>query len=266
MNYSLLGNASKMKFFTKPFPFVYITDALPSKLYQSLVQDFPSDEKIIKNRIDTGNRRFQLQWHEILEHNNSPTMHDFVNYHCSNAFLKDFLSIFKDSVREFYPARAEWLIESAENSGRQFTDDGMNIVLNCMLCINSKPLMSPRSVRSAHVDLPDKLFTGLFYMRDKDDCGKGGDLQLYSFGNKAGIQSRNRHSVDLLGQGEISEEHVKLEYTIPYKENTFVIFLNTPHSIHGVSARENSHVSRKFFCVTAKLNCDLFKLSTIQTS
>ena len=43
------------------------------------------------------------------------------------------------------------------------------------------PVLEASSVRSAHLDNLNKLFTGLFYMKQDDDKSTGGDLELYSW-------------------------------------------------------------------------------------
>ncbi|MEM8999136.1 MAG: hypothetical protein AAGB24_02645 [Bacteroidota bacterium] len=266
MTKSLLARHEKFFFHKEPFPHLCIVDALENSLYQKLVWEFPSDTDIIKDHIDTGNSRFHLHGHEILEKTKNKALSDFVNYHCSPLFLKEFLTAFKPSIQEYYPEAKKWINESHLNTGIQFQDDIENkdVVLNCMACINSIPKDRVKSVRSAHIDLPDKLYTGLFYLKDPNDDGEGGDLNLYSFKKGLDHSYRSRKENDLLGMGEIPLELLHLEKTIRYSSNMFVIFLNTPHSIHGVTPRKNAAHSRRFFCVTAKFNHDMFRLSTFQ--
>ena len=48
-------------------------------------------------------------------------------------------------------------------------------------------------------------------------------------------------------------EHVILEKTINYKSNTFIIFLNSIDSLHGVTPRSETDQYRRMCVFTSKL-------------
>ena len=63
----------------------------------------------------------------------------------------------------------------------------------------------------------------------------GGDLEIYKWNDKP----RKFH-----GKLEVDEDCVEWVKTIPYKPNTYVMFLNTENSLHGVTPRQSDKYRR----------------------
>ena len=68
-----------------------------------------------------------------------------------------------------------------------------------------------------------------------DDNSTGGEFQIYETQSKV-------KKVDMKGGRQIYENDLgKVQKTVPYKRNTFVMFANnSPNNVHGVSLRENA--------------------------
>jgi len=58
----------------------------------------------------------------------------------------------------------------------ELTFETVDILLDALISVNV--IDKPASIRRAHVDLPDKLFAGLFYMRDPQDINRRGPRAL----------------------------------------------------------------------------------------
>ncbi len=98
------------------------------------------------------------------------------------------------------------------------------------------PLERPGRVLGPHLDNPLELFAGLLYLRRSGDESTGGDLQLQTW------RSRRRR---LNGKMRIEDELVDTVSTVAYEPNTFVLFPNLPVSIHAVTPRSASPLSRR---------------------
>lgn len=102
--------------------------------------------------------------------------------------------------------------------------------LRCQPGINT-PTDQLSRVRGPHLDNPCELYAGLFYTPLDED---GGNLEIYRWKGE-----RRFH-----GKLEIHDDCVELVKTIPYKANTYVMFLNSDKAIHGVSARKSDSYRR----------------------
>ena len=113
----------------------------------------------------------------------------------------------------------------------------------CQPSINT-PVTRYTTVLTPHLDKHDTLFTGLFYLRDKNDQSRGGDLEIY--------ESKKKNY--FYRKAEVSNlNSIKLHKTIKYERNTFVGLLNTKISIHSVSKREQTENSRRFVNFITKI-------------
>ena len=112
-------------------------------------------------------------------------------------------------------------------------------------------------MRTTHVDTGEKLFSGLFYMRDDDDNSVGGDLTIsrfkrhYRFEDK--LRSFNYQYVD--------EMHVEHITTVTYSQNVFVLLLNSLDALHGVTVRQPTPHSRRFVNLVVAVDPPLYQLS-----
>ncbi len=87
----------------------------------------------------------------------------------------------------------------------------------------------PSSFRVIHLDLPNKIFGGLFHMRDCADDSSGSDLSLFEFNGLPRIDPKHGFRVH-----PSAATNVK---TIPYKKNTLIMFVNEINSLPGLNYR-----------------------------
>jgi hypothetical protein len=137
--------------------------------------------------------------------------------------------LFSDDINEKYP----FIVREAI-TGVLHKDDA-EIVMDCQPGVNS-PVTDKTSVKISHLDNPTQLYASLLYFRDDGDNSKGGDLELYKY-----ISEKYKFH----GSRLIKDKYVEATSIVPYKKNTYVIFINSIDSIHGVTPREETKYQRR---------------------
>ncbi len=236
--YSLLSKANQINFFSKPFPHLIIENALPDDYYSLISSKFPiSYFERIKNENENNVRKDLYIDQFLNEKDIDIEWKNFISYHSSKVFLNEIVSIFSKDILNFHKKKL------------RNTDFLINLKTNNRLSTSvNTPVITSNSVRGAHLDNLNKLFTGLFYMKHDDDISSGGDLELYSWKKKYSTAKKR-----FLSTKDISMEYVKLEKTIKYKPNTFLIFLNSLDSLHGVTPRSVTNYYRRMCVFTSIL-------------
>jgi hypothetical protein len=237
-NLSLLKKAKKEDVISSPFPYIVIRNALDEDLYESLVSSYPSDEEISGGNMGN-NTRYQLSIKD--SYRLSPLWREFSEYHSSYLFYKEFLDIFGDHI----PSKLDWIKHSTTYKRKlQNPTTASSIALDCQIGINS-PVTEECSVKSAHVDNRVELFAGLLYLRQSDDKSTGGDLSIYKPLN-SNMNIEHKKEIDLNLLEKVDE--------VNYEANTFVLFLCSKYSIHGVSPRSVTPYSRRLVNVIGELS------------
>ncbi len=164
----------------------------------------------------------------------SPLWRELVRVHQSQAFLDQFVALFARGIRSTYP----WFEDEIGpldrlRAGVRYRDsfDDVDVLLEAQPAINTPVTGPPTSVRAGHLDNPDKLFVGLYYMRHPDDHSTGGDLELY----------RYTQSKPIFDGHEIGARYIEAAEKVSYEANTAILFLNTDRSLHGVTPRTQTH-------------------------
>ena len=236
--YSLLSKANKINFSSKPFPHLIIENALPEEYYNLISSKFPINYfESIKIENENNVRKDLFSNHILNEKNIDKEWVNFISYHSSKDFLNEIVPFFSSEILNLYQKKIKninYLLD-LETNNRLSTS------------VNT-PVITSSSVRGAHLDNLNKLFTGLFYMKYDDDNSSGGDLDLFSW-KKNYSTARKR----FLSKKDISMDHVVLEKTIKYKPNTFVIILNSLDSLHGVTPRSITNHYRRMCVFTSVL-------------
>jgi len=237
-NLSLLKKAKKQDVVSSPFPYVVIKNALDDDLYEELVSSYPSDSQISGGNMGN-NIRYQLSVKDSdkLPHN----WKSFVDYHSSYLFYREFLDLFESHI----PKSLDWIKKSGTYKRKIHNPKTAScIALDCQVGINS-PVVEECSVKSAHVDNRVELFAGLLYLRHPDDESTGGNLDIYEpLDHDMPIEHKKEIELSLLNKVD----------EVPYEANTFVLFLCSRYSIHGVSPRSVTPYSRRLVNVIGELS------------
>ena len=246
--YSVLQNFKKEKhFFNEPYAHIVIENCLPLKTFEMLYENFPvqtvkDNFKLVDGHTYRGlandfigSKRVEAKQCWI----------DFFEYHTSQEFYNEVLTIFNET---------RWIKD--EKVKVRHTEGDAKIVTDTQFVIHQP---TTGTTRSTHIDNPLEIYAGLLYMRQRGDNAKGGDFVIYDTPeiNKVVAKSGREIPKDIE-----KKEHKK----ITYKENTFVMFLNTNKSVHGVTPRENAlhdRLSINIIAEAEKKLGPLFKLNEI---
>jgi hypothetical protein len=179
----------------------------------------------------------------------SPLWRAFFEYHTSAEYWRDVVRLFGDRFRREFPdleARvgrryADWRVVP-----RGFAGDA-DIHLDCQFVMNT-PVTEVSSVKTAHIDLCDKIFSALFYFRDPGDQVEGGDFEIYRWKRKPRFIKHR-----------VMDRDVALAEVVPYAANSYCCFLNSEKAVHAVSPRGVTAVPRRYINFIAELPLKAFK-------
>ncbi len=130
-----------------------------------------------------------------------------------------------------------------------------------MTCLASysynTPVTKSSEVIGPHLDHYDKIFFGLFYLRQFEDHleNKGGDLVIYKWKKK--YSNFNKKNIIFAEKWNKMNEHANPIKTIKYKKNRFVLVVNSIDSLHGVTPRKETKFIRQFCYLSIASNKDL---------
>ncbi len=242
---SLLKKFKTTDLYVDNFPYIIIENALDEKFYNQLCSDFPKLESFTNDINIKENVRYDIAKENYKE--NSAAWKEFLEYHSSFEFFQSVISIFNN---EIIKSKNDNLLNLLSRNNlktgfvkKDFREKKIDIWHDIGININTKVSENKPTVRTPHLDNPNKIYGGLFYMKNPRDKCKGGDLELFKFKNKKKYMG---HSVPTRFIQKISQAD--------YKENNLVIFLNSNDSIHGVTQRSATDFSRRFLYFQASCN------------
>jgi hypothetical protein len=171
----LLADVKQSDIVTEPYAHFTRSDAVPASLYQELAAEFPTLATIVNERSDIGsNEAVRMTVKQVLSDRRiAPLWREFFEYHTSADYWRDVTRLFAQHFRREFP-------ELEERVGRAYEDwrvvprgyaGEADVRLDCQFVMNT-PVKRKSSVKTAHVDLCDKIFSALFYMRDPREPAK----------------------------------------------------------------------------------------------
>lgn len=237
MNYSILQNARTVTL--TPFPYLLIDPCLPEDLYDELEATRILDTEIVKGLKLGPNVRTDLHAVQLLSRGDlAPVWRDFINYHLSHEFWQEIVEWFGEGIDQTHgPSlsgdRKKWSVYVRHSSPLK---DAIAMEVN--VGVNTPATGNvPTRVRGPHVDNAVELFAAMLYMAPRDAFAEGGDFVVYD----------RSKLVRFEGKAEVrheDESSLREVVRIPYKRNTMVAFINSLHSIHGVTPRVSTQYRR----------------------
>lgn len=254
--FNLFQNFKKVDFKLEPYPHIVINNALPKTIYNKLYNEFPSNIFFNDNKMRYNNCPIFKNCDEILKNNNiSDIWKQFIDYQSSPEFFEQFIKIFKNEIVKYYGHIIN-INDLNKNNCCKRNNGKKNIILDSQIRINT-PVSRKSSIISAHCDNPFKLYVGLYYMPINDD-NAGGDLHLYE------MKDKNINISSIEKKRFIDSKYLNISKIIKYKPNTFVLFLNTIKSIHGVEPRNITTNIRRLCTFSASYNKQLFNMYNVK--
>ncbi len=256
VNWSALGNCSADDVSHEPYAHIVRKSLYPDDVYQRMTDMFPADDVFFKHLPEIkNNQAVRIAASDVLSHDMFSTdAKAYFSYHTSDAFWQDIVTVFGESLRTKFP-QLEPKIGRPMNewrTKRRGEDGDAEINLDMLFVINS-PVQHPSSVRTPHVDRRNKIFSGLFYMKQENDPTPGGDLTLYRFKN--GHCGFTGHYASM--------EHLEERGKVTYEPNTFVGFVNSDDSIHGVTPRPKTEWVRRYINFVVEIPFNAFELQKL---
>ena len=247
----LLADVKHGDIVTEPYAHYARADVVPAPLYQELAAEFPTLATIVNERSDIGsNEAVRMTVKQVLtDRRISPLWREFFEYHTSADYWRDVTRLFAAHFRREFPgledrvgrAYEEWRVVPRGYAGEA------EVRLDCQFVMNT-PVTRKSSVKTAHIDLCDKIFSALYYMRDPRDHSEGGDLDIYDWRREPRFVKHRALNRD-----------VEVVKTVPYRANAYLCFVNSPQAVHGVSPRGTTDVPRRYINFIAELPVKAFE-------
>ena len=247
----LLADVKHSDIVTEPYAHYTQTDVVPASLYQELAAEFPTLATIVNERSDIGsNEAVRMTVKQVLtDRRIAPLWREFFEYHTSTDYWRDVTRLFAAHFRREFPgledrvgrAFEDWRVVPRGYAGEA------DVRLDCQFVMNT-PVKRKSSVKTAHIDLCDKIFSALYYMRDPRDLSEGGDLDIYDWRREPRFVKHRALTRD-----------VEVVKTVPYRANAYLCFVNSPQAVHGVSPRDTTDVPRRYINFIAELPVKAFE-------
>lgn len=250
---SMIEGVSASDIVAQPFPHVVLDRPMSASLYRRFTADVPDFQRVGWAGEPPDNERYQYSaWQILRDERLDHSWHDFARTYTSRAFFDQVVALFADIWPRVNPAFAALLRDKPDLTTGLLGVDGFeaaDVLLDARLEINTPVRKGPTSVRWAHVDTPDRIYSGLFYLRSPEDDSIGGDLGLFRWtsGQPGDVE-----------RFELPADRVEQVVTVPYGANRLVLFPNSPHAIHGVTPRAVTPHERAYMFLTAEVEQDLF--------
>ena len=247
----LLADVKHSDIVTEPYAHYTQTDVVPASLYQELAAEFPTLATIVNERSDIGsNEAVRMTVKQVLtDRRIAPLWREFFEYHTSADYWRGVTRLFAAHFRREFPgledrvgrAFEDWRVVPRGYAGEA------DVRLDCQFVMNT-PVKRKSSVKTAHIDLCDKIFSALYYMRDPRDLSEGGDLDIYDWRREPRFVKHRALTRD-----------VEVVKTVPYRANAYLCFVNSPQAVHGVSPRDTTDVPRRYINFIAELPVKAFE-------
>jgi len=254
-NLLIWKNAKKNNVFKTPYPYFHQENILDESLCNGLISNYPNYNFISKGAWNKNNFRFNFSAVDVLTSKDKlPSLwYDFVTANASQSFFNSFSELFEDELTARYPTLGKDLsdLKKLKVGIRKVDTFKTHDVLIDIQIAGNTPVATPTSVRGRHIDDPRKILGGLLYLRLDEDNSTGGEFEI--------SEPKNKH-FKFYNDVYIDDRYAKNTKTVPYKKNNFVLFLNSPHSWHGVARRQKTAFPRLFINVIAEVKDPLFSI------
>jgi hypothetical protein len=256
-NLSLLQRVNSTDIQQFPFPHIILENALPEELHSELRESFPSPREL---GVDPSqdNVRWSTKARDLSQLSAvSELWKLFINYHSSHQFWDDVVRVFGEAICSKYPDHFPSLQELSRLGVQVRNLDSANreiLELDAQVSGNT-PAITPGVPRGVHVDAPNALYAGLYYLRHSDDRSDGGDLQLWQWRDNYSYQKKSYFYKE-----GVEARHIRLLNTVNYRSNTLVFIINSLDSLHSVTERKPTTSTRQFVNLVCDTPGPLFDL------
>jgi hypothetical protein len=251
MNGNVYELAPRASIELDPYPHLVIENVLPEADYNALEESFPSVEYIAKGEKIVNNRTYLANSDRVLSDPDTPEpWRAFFAAHTQRSLFESAMALWRTEIERLHPGLEANFgkrldqFEVARRSGKGDSEANRraDIMLECQFGVNS-PVTAESSTRGPHADSGAKLFSSLLYFRSDDDDSTGGEYELSRL--RGGSYPRSKMK-------NIPARYLESVKRIPYRRNTFLAWLNTPESIHGVTPRSVTSTPRRYVAISGE--------------
>lgn len=252
MTASVLSHVSSSHRRLSPFPHLVIENALPAEDYLRLETSFPPIDAItgfpLKNGMSSNRRYTMSSWPLLLRDDIAECWKSFLQRHVGEQFLAEVFAQFAGQWDERIASVLEDAVSQGD-TGLLFRDAHRagRVLLDARVEINSPVSAEASCARRVHLDTPNRLYSGLFYMRSDEDDSLGGELELFAW------RGQPPSNIDVF---ELPAEMVEKVGSIPYRANQLVLFPQNMLALHGVGIRYPTPHIRRYVFITAEIGYD----------
>ena len=233
-----------------------VENALDGQLCRRLVREFPPLETFTQGRPYGSNEKIYYVGVDALQNPDlSRAWKDLVGNHLQRSIWAELLTIFRPHLLGAYPDFEERFGKLDDlKIGTRHIDEYSNcdVLLDSELVIHAPVTGDPCVERGPHLKMRDKIFVAYLYLRPDEDKSQDPDHALYSI--KPG-ESPVFDSVQVADPALLN-----LEKLIPCRHNTLIVFLNTPQSIQGLTARSAGTLPLMMYHFLAEMPETLFEI------
>jgi hypothetical protein len=236
--------AKAQSFSAKPFPFICIEEALPEPLYKELEATFPESLICSTPALD-GGITYRYKSNPVLMDQRVPQIwREFFEYHTSPEYFRACIKLFEPHLATHFPKLLDAAL--ASNVTVRNIDNSGTFVTDCQFVVH-EPIDKTGTSRTPHLDNLVEIYAGLLYLRNPDDFSAGGNFTLHDVPQE--VQEVNRS----LGR-EVGSLYHNPVLEVPYRRNTFCMFLNVKNSVHSVTPRINPLHRRRSINIIGEFN------------
>ncbi len=227
-----------------PFPHICIEDALPERIYDELERSFPEDIVCNTPALDGGVTYRYKSNPALTDMRIAPIWRDFFEFHTSPDYFQACVKLFEPHLEAHYPG---WLdaFSIAKVTTRNIDNSG-DLVTDCQFVVH-EPIGMEGTSRTPHLDNPVEIYAGLLYMRNPADRSEGGNFTLHEVTQEVDEVNKTR------GREVVSGVHRPV-LEVPYKRNSFCMFLNVKNSVHSVTPRLQPQLRRRSINIIGEFN------------
>ena len=240
-NLSVIQNVKEV--YTHPYPYVCVEEALPENVYKELEETFP-EELVTSTSPHDGGITYRYKCKEANERPIPNIWQDFFAYHTSPEYFTACLNLFAPVIESNYNQYKNLL--DADNITVRDVDNSGKYVTDCQFVVH-EPVDQTGTSRTPHVDNPVEIYAGLLYMRKSNDISEGGNFTIHE-------QTGNIEQVNKSLGRQVEDNIHKPVREVPYKANSFCMFLNVMGSIHSVTPRINPTERRRSINIIGEFN------------
>lgn len=251
----LLAEVPAEQVSSNPFAHVLVRPAIPADAFAELARTFPTLDRIAGPGPYPSNKAVRLNATQVLADSSIPGLwRDFFRHHVSGDFWRDIVRLLGPEMRRVFPKLEAEVGKPFEDWTvvRRGEEAPHDLRLDCQFVMNT-PVTQVSTVKAAHIDDSDKIFSGLLYFRDPADASSGSNLDLYRWKREPRFLKHKAMDRD-----------VEVTATVPYQANTFIGFVNSIHAVHGVSPRSITGVPRRYINFIAEMPRRFYKPQQVE--